>query len=244
MKSQLILACILSSIAVILPLQGRALETGSFQQDLSFTSPLEIQKYAREITQNAYQMIEKILSIPSDQQTFENTLRPWNQLKGDLASSFKQLNELAEGSSLSVAASQAMQDLRVFLMEISQDAELHDALIGYSLKINHNPAATPFERYIANQFLSNNRGEFAHLRGSVQEKNTNEIDFTILNLKSADFPIDQTLDLAKKISLAHADVICIHEISPNDAHDVFQALQEDYAHFLYLHMVTQQFLIF
>ncbi|MGE5196267.1 MAG: endonuclease/exonuclease/phosphatase family protein [Anaerolineae bacterium] len=213
---------------------GRALETISSQQDLSFTSPLEIQEYTREITQNVYQIIEKILSIPADQQTFENTLRPWNRLKGDLASSFNQLNALAEGSFFSSVAHQAIEDFRMVFTEISQDNQLYEALIVCSQKINHNPASTPFELYIANQFLSNNRSELSHIRGSAQEKNTNETDFTVLNLKSADFPRGQALDLVKIISLANADVICIHEISVNDAHDVFHALQDDYAHFLYL----------
>lgn len=234
MKSRLILVCIFSSVALISPMLGSSLEKASSQQEFSFTSLLEIQECSREIAQNGYRMIEKILPIPSDQQTFENTLRPWNQLKEDLTSSLKQLNEFAERASLSVNAIQTMQDLREFLMEISQDGGLHEALIGCCQKINHNPISTPIECYIANQFLSDNRCEFAHLRGAVQEKYTNEIEFTILNLKSADLLIGQALDLAKKISLKNADVVCIHEISANTAHDLFHALQDDYAHFLYL----------
>lgn len=96
MKSQFVLSCILSSIAFISPMPGSALEVRTSHQGFSLGSPMEIQEYAKEMTNNARQIIEGILSISSDQQTFENTLKPWTRLVADLTSHLRQLDALAK----------------------------------------------------------------------------------------------------------------------------------------------------
>ena len=236
MKSQFMLTCILGSAVFISPTTlGRALEVMTSQQRFSLASPMEVQEYVREIVKHINQTAEKILSIPSDLQTFENTLRPWNRLSAELISNFNHLNALAEEPSFSsTAVLEFIEDLHAFLMEVSQNSQLYGALVSCSQKITSDHASSPFQRHIASSFLKNNWSEFAHIRGSAQEKNSTETDFTVLNLKSADLPRDQGSDLAKRILSANADVVCIHEVGADDANDVYDALKEDYAHFLYV----------
>jgi endonuclease/exonuclease/phosphatase family metal-dependent hydrolase len=229
MKSRFILNCMLGS-AVFITQLASGIAVAASERQSSLISSSEIQEYASDVAENIRKRAEAILSVPFDQQTFENTLKPWNRLSAQLFQDFNTLDALAKPSLPSIAAaSQALDELYAYLLKITQDPQLYQALMGCSHKIAHDDAELdPFQRYIANRFINNGSNEPVYLHGSSEEKSNSARDLTILNLKSGFLPEGQASDLARTILSENADVVCIQ-----DVYDLYEVLQDDYAHFIY-----------
>jgi len=114
MKSQFSVACILGSAIFIsqLPLSVSV----SAEPKVSFTTSREVEKYAIDIVENINKTALTILSIPSDQQTFENTLRPWNQLSAQLSQDLDALSKIDFPSD--ATSSQVYDELNAYWFEV------------------------------------------------------------------------------------------------------------------------------
>ncbi len=236
MKSQFVLTCILGSAiftSQVAPVV--ALESSSLNQPASLTTSIEVQEYVRNVAENVYKTAEAILSIPPEDQSFENTLKPWNELSARLSQDFKILNVLAEShSSCSSAAFQALEDLDGFLTKITQNPQLHRAFHSCCHRLSNDDRLNPMQSYMVSCFLQNSFNEPLHLRGSSEEKNNSETNFTVLDFEPDFFLDRKASDLARKIFSVDADVICIRQVSADDAYDLYETLREGYVHFIYV----------
>lgn len=123
------------------------------QSKISFATCEEIEVYAIDVAETISKTALDILSIPSDQRTFENTIIPWNRLSARLSG---QLDVLYAHSNLdyplSVVASQFANELYAYFLEVAQYPELRQCLIRGSLNKAQNPELDPFRNYIGTWF--------------------------------------------------------------------------------------------
>jgi Zn-dependent oligopeptidase len=122
MKPQFVLACILA-VACLVSQKALALPP-------DLTTSWEAREYVRAIAENVHETAVAILSVPPEQQTFENTLQPWDRLSEQLFQDYDTLHELVEARiSSSTAAAEAFEDLHTFLIEITQNPQLCQKLV-------------------------------------------------------------------------------------------------------------------
>ena len=208
------------------------LSVAFFVSQISAMPHQEVEAYVQSIKEHIQETNEAILAIPFDQQTFENTLKPWIQLLGQIHRSFNALHAFIQ-SNPSKEASHPIEDLLEFFLNAVQDnPNLYQALANCSEKISHDPESNPFQRYLANCFTEGVFDEFVLFSDVSLQKNANRTDLHILNLESC--PESSASNLAEAILLQEADVICIQEMSTDYAYDLYEALQNTYAHFLYM----------
>jgi hypothetical protein len=123
MKPQFSLTCILGS-SILFSQLASGISVASEPQ-VFLTTDKEVQEYTNGIAENIRKTAEAILSIPHDQQTFENTLRPWNRLATQLTKDFNTLDVLGKLDSPSITiASQVSADLQDYLLEVTQNLDL------------------------------------------------------------------------------------------------------------------------
>lgn len=235
MKSESALRLVLGSVAFISQLASGIVVAAPEPQSLLMTSK-EVWEYANDVAENIRKTAESILSVPSDEQTFENTLRPWNRLSAQFSRNLRMLHTLEQSNSpLGIAASEASDNLRRFLLEFSQNSYFYQALMSCSQKTAQNAELNPFQRYIANRFIKNRSNEPYYLYGPLEENNTSLSEFTVLNLKSAFLAENGFTDFCLKILSTNADMVCIQEVFADGyAYDLYEALRDSYTHFMYI----------
>jgi hypothetical protein len=232
MRSLFSLFCILeSAIFISLPASGIAVSTEPL---IFLTTSIEAQEYASNIAKTIHNTVNAILRVPSDQQTFENILQPWNQLFAQLPQDFEALGTFGKRDPSShIIVSQTLDDLHAYWLEVTQDPELCQALINCSLGIDYDTTLDPFQRYMATRCIKKNANAPVYLLGFAEEKNSPAIDVTVLNLASGSF-LDNIPDLANQVLSESVDAVCIREVVSDDhAHHLYKALQWNYAHFIY-----------
>ena len=234
MKPQFSLTCILGSAIFFSQLASAASITAEPQ--VSLMTSKEISEYASGIAENIRKTAIAILCVPPGEQTFENTLRPWNRLSAQLAQDFNTLDALGKLDSPSdILASRISDNLHAYLLEVTQNPEFQQTLINCFLDITNNTELNSFQRYLGARFVKNGSNEPVYLRGSSEEQNTSTTDFIILNLKSGSLATSEISDLANKILSENADVVCIQEVLADDhAYDLYETLEGNYAHFIYV----------
>lgn len=234
MRSQFSLCGILGSVIFIsqLTLNASAIE----EQNVSFATSREIENYGIDTVEKIRSTALTILSIPSDKQTLENTLRPWNQLSMQLSQDLEALNALSKlDVSISKTAYQVYDGLQSYLLEVTQNPELWQMLINCSQNISQNPELDPFQHYIAARFVQNVSNEPVYLAGNVtEERDSPATDCIVFDLKAEALDESKVSNLARKILLEDADAICIQEVDEEDANDLYQTLRRNYAHFVYV----------
>jgi hypothetical protein len=232
MKSQFGLTCILRSAFLISQLTLNVFVSAEPKVLINSTA---IEERAIAIAENINKTAIAILSISSEEQTFENTLRPWNRLSAQLAQDFDALDALSNPDfSDSVTASQASDQLHAHLLEVTQNPEFNQILMNCSLNAAHNTELDPFQRYIGARFVNNGSDEPVYLLGTAEEQSSSEIDYSVLNLRSGPLAEDQVSDLARKILAENPDAVCIQEVAADDeAYILYEALQKNYTHFVY-----------
>src|SRR5690242_6208003 len=95
-----------------------------------------IQDIADSLNTKIINTAESILSIPIGHQTFENTLRAWNQLMEELSSKFDALTVIEETDPLyKASAIQAKESLRNCLLATLRNSQIYQALIDCSERI-------------------------------------------------------------------------------------------------------------
>ncbi len=186
-----------------------------------------MEQYAQDAVDNIQKTAAAILDVPVEEQTFENTLRPWIRLSEKLVQKFDELSELDQQK-----ASQISDYVHEYLAEVARNPELHQALMNCSVNGVHNEELNAFQRYIGARFIKNDSNEPVYFRGSAEELETSSVDFTVLTLKS-DSPLDS--GFSNKILSDNADLVCIQAISSDDqAYDCYETLETTYAYFLYV----------
>lgn len=201
----------------------------------SFATSREIEEYATDTVDNIRRVASAILSTPPDEQTFENTLRPWNRLSAQLSQDLEALNELSRlDVPSSETAAQVADGLQAYLWEVDQSLELRQTLIDCSMGIAQNPALDPFQRYIGARFVRGAFNEPVYFSGSLEE-GCPARDYAAFSLKTGSLRETQVTNLAHQILSANADAICIQEVGADvDAYDLYKSLRAHYAHFVYV----------
>jgi hypothetical protein len=145
MRSQFSLSCVLGSAIFIsqltlnIPVEA--------EQRTSFATSGEIEQYAIDTVEHIRQTALTILTIPSDDQTFENTVEPWNRLCIQLARDLDELDVLSQrDGSFSETVSQVSDGLRAYLLEVARNPELRQAFVNCCLSNAQSPEFDPFER--------------------------------------------------------------------------------------------------
>ena len=131
----------------------------------------EVQEYAANAVRNVDQVVEFILSIPSEQYAYENILMPWNQLLKQLSQNFHVLNAIAAANVLSSwRAYQAVEELNEYIIEILNYPFFYQALLSCSQKILHGQKSDPFQCYVAMSFIANNWKKPVYLYDFLEKK--------------------------------------------------------------------------
>ena len=153
-------------------------------------------------------------SIPEEDQTFENTLKPWIRLTAQIPS---ELHYLIEN-------------------EIQQNPALSLALLKFAHNAPHNSRLNNYQRYLTHRFLNNAQQpvetNFIYLKGSSEEKTNTQSDFKILNFDADSFIDDQMSTFIEKIKLSDGDIIIMQNLTAaDDVSTLSQLLKKDFAHF-------------
>lgn len=169
MKSRLGLTCILGFV-LFASKASLALANEMSASELP-SSVQEVQEYTAHAAKNVSQVVESIFSISQDQYTYENALKPCNQLFLQLAQNFHVLNTIAASNlPCSATASEAMENLNAFISQTLNYPYLYQILTDCSQKLLYDDKSDPFQQYIATRFINNSWYEPVYLDGSAQEK--------------------------------------------------------------------------
>lgn len=175
----------------------------------------DVEKYVQYAEQNVQNTINNLVAIPAEEQTFANTMDPWNRLAGDLLVNFSTLTFVTQADLPSKSAAiQAMQKLQSFLfVTLMQNKELSRSLLNYTESALYNcPSLSGYEHYVLqcllescekNQILNDEKEKVAELKalnieneqvpfiykkGSAQEKSNINSDLSILTLNTCFLP--------------------------------------------------------
>jgi endonuclease/exonuclease/phosphatase family metal-dependent hydrolase len=197
-----------ASILLLGPLQSSA------QQNLPMAEE-EVHTFLFEAEEEVLQTIECLVTIPDEQKTSMNMIKPWNQLGQQLVSRFSVLTFLSMTDlPCKMAAVDALQDLKSFLSEyLFDNAELQHALLMYAQNfISKDKFHTPYEHYELQCLLGNcekadhlmdqqstldwlkesnakySQKSFQFLKGHAAEKMSAEPTFTVLTLNTCFVP--------------------------------------------------------
>ncbi len=150
---------------------------------ISATSYKEIENHIHIVQESLKETSKTILTTPPDQQTFENTLKPWIQHLKELPQIFTELSSSLK-TNPSKEVSQTLENFLEFLLKIYQDSELEQALTDCAKKISGDVSLNPFKRYLATCLMQEVSDKLIYLSGSSIEKNDSEKELHILNLES------------------------------------------------------------
>jgi hypothetical protein len=206
-------------------------------EDNSFTaSAWEMQEYVCDIAHSAYKTVDSILSLPPDEQTFDNTLKPWDQLISQLSRTFNTLNELVESQApLASLAFRSLKDLSQLASDIHQNRVLCQTLLSSSEKALKDTSLNAFQHHLASCFVTNNFNTPLYIKGALSEKQRPDKRFTVLELDGLSFLENYEPGTSGDNYLSHADILCIHGVFGEDAaYQAYEALQKSYAHFIYV----------
>jgi hypothetical protein len=90
----------------------------------------------------------------------------------------------------------------------------------------------PFQQFIAACFFD--RHESAYLPGSSRENDDADIDLTFLNTDVAFLSERQAADLINQITLTDADVVYTPKAFIDEAHQLYEVLQDNYTQFIFV----------
>lgn len=212
------------------------LSTALFSQIvLGAASTSEVLRPSDEYIWNA---VEEIVNIPSNQQTFENTMRPWSRLVSML-SKFSHTYPSFKAST--------------FLL---QNTNLYTPMISYvQTALRENQELNAYQRYVIASFIDNCKGltdedmldelktlngdrgnrPYIYLRGDVAYK-LNPEKLTVYNLYIDD---DSISSLTDRIHQINADIVCLQNLPTGDtAYSLYEKLKNTYAHF-YFNILTE-----
>ncbi|HEY2811695.1 MAG TPA: hypothetical protein VGJ00_09965 [Rhabdochlamydiaceae bacterium] len=196
----------------------------------------EIQECEVQIVSLVNQFTDSVYSLPNTQHSYDNALHLWDQLQGDLQYEFSRLEKIAASHSpYSETATQAIDDLDKFASQNLNDSRLHKILTTVSEGLLQDSASDSFQKYIALSYLQGSHLTPAYLQGASQEKTSEDAHFSLFNLDLALFDDTQDFKDIAKSAFEDADIVYIQSIAgAENAHDLYKALQQDYAHFIYL----------
>ncbi len=234
MKPQFSLACILRSAIFLSPLASSICVADELQ--VSLVTSKEVEEYASGIAEKIRRTADAILCVPTDQQNFENVIRPWNQLSAQLSQEFSALNAFGDQEDTSnITASQSFNDLKAYWLEVSQNPQLQQILMNCSLNTDQQFRLDPFQRFIGARLIKMSSNAPIYLSGISEEQSSSSTDFSVLNLKSGALLAGQAAELANRILSENVDVVCIREVIADDhAYELYEILKENYAHFIYV----------
>ncbi|MDR3624559.1 MAG: endonuclease/exonuclease/phosphatase family protein [Chlamydiales bacterium] len=194
------------------------------------TTPEEIETSLNNIKVAATKTVEFILSTPSDQQTFENSLYLWNKLSSQIYKQFNMLHEATKSNvpEESEMATWALEELRAIALDLSQNDNLSHILLSAAKQERKDDSITSFRSVIAEGYIQNKGAKYIHnwVSNSSNEKicQNNELSATTLS----------TVNLAKDSLPTNVDILCIQEIFYDDVYEVYQLLLgHAYDHIIY-----------
>lgn len=208
MKSRLSLMCVLGFVIFVskVPL-ATAIERPACERP---TSIHEVQEYTTHIADMITHVTESILSISPGQHTYENTLRPWNQLCMLLSQHIHTLNSIAESDLISnTTAFQALTDLNAFLLQTLNFHDLSQIFTACSQKILEADLSTPLQRHIATRFINNSWQKSLGFLHPAQEKPTPELESAIADLNYITF-----------MEMPETNVACTPKLFIEEAYDL------------------------
>ncbi len=196
----------------------------------------EIEAQAYSLTEQIQTTASSILSIPTNNQTFENTIRPWSRLSAQLKQDLKTLNEQRDSSSPISGSNEIFSNsLHGYILAAAHDPELQHALLNCFMSMPLDPELNPFELYIARRFIYDNSNAPIYIQGYTEEKEATGTDFSQLTFQSGPRSLSQIADLSNAILSQNADIVFIQELKADDhALELYQVLKECYAHFIYI----------
>lgn len=130
-----------------------ASDTGTLRLEEPWSAQL-IQEYAEQSANTICEVVETILSIPAEEQTFENTLESWDQLETKLSISYHVLHHFADSnSSLSHAATHAKEDLNGLFSEVLAYPPLKKHLFVFSQRYLQEQSSSLQQKSVAAHFI-------------------------------------------------------------------------------------------
>lgn len=183
-------------------------------------SPEEIQLSIDKIRVAAADTVELILATPFDQQTFENSLGPWNRLSSNIYKRFNEFQKstLSENYEEREKAVWAIEALRTISLDLTQNDALTHSLLIAAEKFMETDSCDPIKAAIAEGYLQNKPMKYSH---TCITRNSNE---KVCEDKELSFYTITSKDLTNYTIPADADVLCIQEIFFDDAHEVHKLL--------------------
>lgn len=198
-------------------------------------SAWEVQEYVRNVKEDAIKTIDEILAVPNHQQSFENTLRPWNRLTAQISRGINRLKERAESVSTHSIISQSLSDLYLFSLELSKNTDLVKTLVNCCHKVAMSSQVDQFQHYLARRMLQKDLSGPLNIEMPFKKPDQTISEIKILTMQ---FPCrfeDGVQTLSEEILAQQADMVYIQDIfADEDAYRLYQNLQKDYPNFIYM----------
>jgi len=158
----------------------------------------DINEYVNQAESNISKTLNHLISLPNDQRTTENMMKPWNRLANELLVNFNVLNFITKMDlPIKTEAAQAMHALQTFVFKaLLRNPALYRSFIAYmKMAAEKEGSLNPYERYqvynvlqsyehIKNAFSKEEQEELAHLKALFA--NGNMQPFIYLEGKSQD----------------------------------------------------------
>ncbi|HSX12904.1 MAG TPA: endonuclease/exonuclease/phosphatase family protein [Chlamydiales bacterium] len=146
----------------------------SEQPALPLTSE-EVGKYLHRAEEKVLQTIHSLVSIPDDQKTSENMLKPWNRLSNEILTHFSVLTFITKSDFPSkIDAGIAIQKLQAFLFKsLIQNPDLYRSLMTYIDKsLTGDAILTPYEHQEIHCLLES----CEQIKGSLSKEDQETLD--------------------------------------------------------------------
>ncbi len=136
-----------------------------------YPSILQVREYAADAAEGVRCVVESILSIPSEEYTYQSVLKPWNQLLKQLSRNFLVLNTIATSNlPCSATAREAEENLNAMVLEALNYPFLYEALSKCSQQILIESESDSVQYYVAYNLVKKNWKKSVHLRRFIQEE--------------------------------------------------------------------------
>ena len=180
----------------------------------------ELQTQQLKTAEKVAQVAERILSMPEEDVTFENTLGLWQRLIERISSNADGMTNQGIGDAL--------------LTEMQCSPEFYLALKRNALLILSEKSSNVFQKHIARCFLENCEQTDLHnllyMKGCAEEKDCSQEEFKVVDLAIENISEDQIIELTKQILDSNADILCLREMYAENCPSFFDALKNDYPH--------------
>ncbi|MBY0530131.1 MAG: hypothetical protein K2P51_08100 [Rhabdochlamydiaceae bacterium] len=179
--------------------------------------------------------VESLLSVPSELQTFENTIEPWIQFTDQIFRDILVLETvIKQGGADHCVLSDELNNLQRIVSLIYELPELKNHLALCAWNIIENSDKNAFQKFIASRFLNKDCDFLFCFQGENEEQSLDLATSNFVEIDIHGLYQENVVGLANTITSINPDLVCIQNIDSDlIAYALSEELISSYSNFQY-----------